>query len=52
MATQSMSAKAGTVSTRQMVRDLGLWLAHAVLAGVVIGLACSAVVTLIAVFSA
>lgn len=37
-----------TVSARHIALDMGRWLAHAVVAGVLIGLACSAVVTLIA----
>lgn len=36
------------VSAGQIALDMGRWLAHAVVAGVLIGLACSAVVTLIA----
>ena len=51
MTTQAgMTAAAGktAVSARQIALDMGRWLAHAVVAGVLIGLACSAVVTLIA----
>lgn len=37
-----------TVTTRQIIRDFCGWIARAVMAGVLIGLACAAAVALLA----
>ncbi len=59
MATPAMASQAnstqsttGAVSARQIALDLGRSLVHAVMAGVLIGLSCVAVVALLATVSA
>lgn len=59
MTTQTMTTPAiaispvkATVSALRMVQDLGLWLAHAVVAGILIGLGCTAMVVLLATVGA